>query len=320
MDSVDSKASVNIERRMLDYGGRGFFGNTEIPVDQELLRVLPYTWVIFRPFKKEVCAFCFNYDNGRTWKVKLKESGKRVHAGLYFCCQECKDQWIELEDFDGLLSSTLDVIEQRIKIKQGGEREDPKDDLWSTAKPLKQPPALESEEYDLARLVATVVVRKYRQLVDEFDDLQSNEAQFLDKFPFMMESHVNVYQFLQCILPKKFKSILSPELVRQTVGREAGNAFGIWQQPLTLESECLGTAIYTQASFFNHSCEPNVQKIRMGREMAFKTLRMIQPDEQLCISYGMIDHLPLNERIEQLLSQWFFQCQCSKCLQQQMKL
>ncbi|KAJ3474511.1 hypothetical protein NLI96_g12415 [Meripilus lineatus] len=47
--------------------------------------------------------------------------------------------------------------------------------------------------------------------------------------------------------------VITIENVRRALGVEMGNSFGIWERPLTDESECLGFAVYPKPSFFNHS-------------------------------------------------------------------
>lgn len=43
--------------------------------------------VIFRPYRREVCAYCFAYDRGREWKLRISA------AGVTFCSTTCQDQW-----------------------------------------------------------------------------------------------------------------------------------------------------------------------------------------------------------------------------------
>ena len=59
------------------YGGRGAFARSLIPKGTLILSCPgPYASVIFRRFKREVCAWCFAYafESGkRKWSVKLDE-------------------------------------------------------------------------------------------------------------------------------------------------------------------------------------------------------------------------------------------------------
>lgn len=336
----------NLRIATTEFGGRGYFSSRPIPKDTEILRCNgPFTGVIFKPFKKEVCAYCYCYDNGRTQKIKLDsptvamKKSQPAYGGVHFCTTECRDIWLKTIDFDGLIAEALNAIETSysakktvgtIEMNHAANNTDI-DAAWNetarrcfqTSKRRKSntPIQLESEEYDTARMVAVALVKKYRALhkaimVEEwntFSELQSNEAELLKQYPAMLSSYIKVYEFLYATMPKVLQPYLSTDLVRHCVGREAGNAFGLWQLPLHLESECMGSNLFPQASFFNHSCDPSVRKERIGREMVFTTTRDILPGEQLYISYGMLDSFDWKERVKQLNSQWHFICCCPRC-------
>ncbi|KAI0372787.1 SET domain-containing protein [Pilatotrama ljubarskyi] len=101
--------------------------------------------------------------------------------------------------------------------------------------------------------------------------------------------------------------------VRTILGVDPGNSFGIWEVPLTEESECLGFAVYPLASFFNHHCAPNVGKERDGRALRLLTTRAVEAGEELCISYGHVDEMDWKTRRQELLEGWYFECRCSRC-------
>ncbi|KAG0236548.1 E3 ubiquitin ligase [Actinomortierella wolfii] len=90
---------------------------------------------------------------------------------------------------------------------------------------------------------------------------------------------------------------------RSMLYKEVANSFGIWEG----EDELLGYAVFPRACFFNHSCEPNIQKKRAllelpcvnkgtttehttqrRRVMVFSATRKIKEGEECCISYGDI--------------------------------
>lgn len=115
------------------------------------------------------------------------------------------------------------------------------------------------------------------------------------------------------------KQILSTDLrslVESTsypfLSRHLSNSFGIWELPLSPDSENLGSAMYPSASYFNHSCEPNVAKLRKGRAFLFFTSREVQAGEELCISYGSTERHVV-ERGQYLRDWWGFTCTCPRC-------
>lgn len=62
----------------------------------------------------------------------------------------------------------------------------------------------------------------------------------------------------------------------------------------------------------NHSCDPNAYVMMDGAEVSIRTLKPIEKDEEILISY--IDTTnPLHRRQNELQARWFFTCKCSKC-------
>lgn len=55
-------------------------------------------------------------------------------------------------------------------------------------------------------------------------------------------------------------------------------------------------------------------KVRKGRGLAFVTTRQVEPGEELCISYGHVEGMSLEERQNELREGWFFDCRCSRCV------
>lgn len=328
-----------LEIRETAYGGRGYFAICDIPENtQVLICPRPFISAIFRPFRKEVCAYCFNYDKGKSWKIKLAKTKPNGPAfgGLYFCSQDCLMIWTKQCDEDGLLSEALEKIERG--AKQTAKNVDRELDLnlqemndlspadldrvWENEEKKRTASAkfslsaispLDDSETDFARLIASCAVEKMRHECGGFDQLQSNELQQLRHFPGLLQAHIKIYRFLYAVLPPNISSALSSSLLRKTLGAEAGNAFGIWEQPLTLNSECFGTAIYPEASYFNHWCEPDVHKKRIGGSMIFTTKRAVTQGQELHISYGMLEQQPTVQRKELLKTQWYFDCQCPSC-------
>ncbi|KAF1996284.1 SET domain-containing protein [Amniculicola lignicola CBS 123094] len=74
----------------------------------------------------------------------------------------------------------------------------------------------------------------------------------------------------------------------------------------------LGIMMDPTLSRINHSCDPNVYIVMDGAEAAIWTLKPIERDEELYISY--IDTTnPYARRQMELKERWFFTCKCSKC-------
>lgn len=86
------------------------------------------------------------------------------------------------------------------------------------------------------------------------------------------------------------------------------NAFGYRDQ----EGSEVAVGVFPYASFFNHSCWPNIVKWYEGNVMCFRALRNISAGEELNISYISTD-LCTEIRQLQLKKHYFFDCVCPRC-------
>jgi SET and MYND domain-containing protein len=87
------------------------------------------------------------------------------------------------------------------------------------------------------------------------------------------------------------------------------NAIGI-TEPVELTD--VGIALFDRLSLLNHSCDPNAVVLFDGAAAILRALKPIAAGDELTISY--IDRASDRyERRQQLLSQYFFTCSCSRC-------
>ncbi|KAJ2059916.1 hypothetical protein GGI17_004118 [Coemansia sp. S146] len=120
--------------------------------------------------------------------------------------------------------------------------------------------------------------------------------------------------------------VLSHARFRGVYYREKANSFGIWDPPTDVlqpamltdgtsydEREWVGFSIYPTAVYFNHSCAPNVSKLRHGRTMNFVSNQSVQSGEELFISYGSVTDA-VSERHDRLRDHFFFECACERCI------
>ncbi|KAF8932665.1 hypothetical protein BGZ47_011254 [Haplosporangium gracile] len=108
-------------------------------------------------------------------------------------------------------------------------------------------------------------------------------------------------------------------LFRTILYREVANSFGIRDS----SDELLGFAVFPRASFFNHSCRPNIQKKRRQsshtvrtRQMEYWSTTVIGEGEECCISYGDIS-TDVMERRARLEDMYFFWCSCPRCSEEE---
>ena len=80
-----------------------------------------------------------------------------------------------------------------------------------------------------------------------------------------------------------------------------------------VSSEPFGIGLYLLASKLDHSCSPNCTIVFQGREIRVMVEREMTGDSVPSISY-VNTMLDTQSRQMQLRHNWFFQCQCSRCL------
>jgi len=77
----------------------------------------------------------------------------------------------------------------------------------------------------------------------------------------------------------------------------------------------IGVLLYPLASFFNHSCSPNVRAVQHGLTLTLCAAREVAQGEELCIEY--VDTVrPVGPRRAELKDLYCFDCSCERCRQE----
>jgi len=93
------------------------------------------------------------------------------------------------------------------------------------------------------------------------------------------------------------------------------NSFGIMPKTFrdNLELE-MGSGVFAFASFFNHSCAPNVVRVAVDNKLVFVVIRPVDKDQQLYVAYKENFHNECRrERQEEMLKSYRFTCCCEAC-------
>lgn len=350
MSSTDIRISDQFDVLKTQFG-RACFANRDIPkgVDILVTNEVPFGFSILHEFRKEVCSFCFVYEFGKYCKVKIpqveKYEGKKwLGCGLWFCSEQCMKLWREKIDLNNKLSLIFEDLLNSFqkKLLKNDYNEDEFNDIeitkdfidkyWSKvndwelkvdkmkeSKKMNQLPSINEDDFNTVRFVTIVLFNLYKNHPSSefFTNLQSNEFEKIKKFPVLLKSLESIYKFLKILLPSYLN--LNTELFRLIIGREFGNSFGIWQinedslHENSENKEFLGYMLHPEASFFNHSCDPNVKKYRIDNRMHFQTMNDIKKDDQLCIDYYHVLNDPYLERQKIMMDNWFFSCLCERC-------
>jgi hypothetical protein len=129
-----------------------------------------------------------------------------------------------------------------------------------------------------------------------------------------LEAFTRTYLHLIAVLPVQLLPHVDSKLLFAFSSRDSHNSFGI----RSLEddgSEFFGYGCWPTASYFNHSCAPNVAKRRVGRTWEFTADTDISMGEELNITYlSGEERMSSREiRMRTLKKNWGFDCGCVRC-------
>jgi hypothetical protein len=349
---VMSPSSDIITVQDIPGAGRGVLALEPIPAQTHVLTSpRPAAHVIFRQYRKEVCAQCFGYDRGRTLPVRDSDTAK------VFCSEDCKRHWIEDEGNLGVASwqgleafvrskpkSIVSTLSQTSVGSKPNEQavlstwKDAEDFalLYRRARSSHTPttgPGLKADKIHrkalqhilkqpidpdiLAYLLSGIVFhqRHPEQWDQEVATLAMDPEPYKDNAD--LEAHCNAFLQLVATVPCDLLPSCTGQVCQVLSNATSHNSFGIRAGGEDGE-EYMGYSLYPAASYFNHSCIPNISKKREGRRWEFQTARDVADGEQLCITYlgGDERELTVTEKRERLKGVWGFECMCERCRQE----
>ncbi len=118
-----------------------------------------------------------------------------------------------------------------------------------------------------------------------------------------------------CVLEAAGMGRLLPSLPKWTLlcQREQINSFGLFDTAAEAALHCFGRGVFVAASRFNHSCAPNVSRLRDGRRIVFVANRVVEAGEELTIAYVSLG-MGRAQRRAALLADYRFVCECDRCM------
>jgi hypothetical protein len=337
-------SSALIAVQAIPGAGRGVLAQQTLPPNTHVLdSPRPAAHVIFRQYRKEVCAQCFGYDRGRNLAVKDTTTGK------VFCSEAGRGDWTREEE--GLGVGAWCALEEFVRAKSKavvstlsqcsvGDKPGEQDVLarWEEAEKIaslhrrvrsvdasvkadkghrRAMQNVCSQPVDpdiLAYLLSGMI--SHRQDPERWD--AEVETLAMDPEPYKdiadLEAHCNAFLQLVSIVPRDLLQSCTAQVCQTISNASSHNSFGIRAGGEDGE-EYMGYSLYPEASYFNHSCLPNISKVRVGRTWQFRTAREVVEGEQLCITYlgGDEKDLTVEERRQRLKGVWGFECMCERC-------
>jgi len=153
---------------------------------------------------------------------------------------------------------------------------------------------------------------KYKENKDDFCKKVDNMISNIDNFP---EEKTQFFQDIALMLikyleedPSKINVESFISFIRTFASKLMINAFTIYNN----DNDTIAAALYSPSNFINHSCEPNAIVIYKGKKQCIHTLKPIEKDEEINVSYCSYIK-PFYDRHHYLLENYFFECKCKKC-------
>ena len=338
-------SSDHFSVRAIPSSGRGVIASRSIPAGTVVLNSdAPAAHVIFRQYRKEVCAHCFEYDRGRTLPVRDNDTGK------VYCTERCRERWLQgqgplgvaawqalhkfvqargkaLSNTDTIMATTakpeLDAINAAWREAEShAQLHSPKSSTSSKGNKKHQASANQSYmrqlDPDILGLFLSGILFYHNHSETWQDDVCSLA---IDEQPYKstedLEAHCNSFVQLRTMLPVELLPSCASTVCQTLVDGGSHNAFGIRAGSEDGE-EYMGYALYPSASYFNHSCDPNLMKRRLGSTWEFMAARDIRDGEECCITYlgGDEKELSVVRRRSRLKEVWGFGCMCERCLRE----
>jgi hypothetical protein len=304
--------------------------------------------VLLREYRREVCGQCFGYEYGRDLDIRDKT------LGFAFCSTACQDKWREENGEIGVQAWTAvetlvrkrgkedsnmvevdlprpkskeikqaweSVAAQAALIRIARESEQTKQEGDESAVQVTKQHKKALTKAIQGRVTADVMAFCVSGIVWRHLHPEHWErvlALAIDKTPYHssedLQAFTRAYLHLLAILPLPLLPLVTAETIITFSTRDSHNSFGI----RSLEddgSEFFGYGCWPAASYFNHSCGPNIEKEREGRTWYFRAGRDMEKGEELCITYlsGEERKLSRGQRMLRLKKTWGFDCGCERC-------
>jgi hypothetical protein len=330
--------------------GRRIHASQDLPAQTPLLTTADLAgFIIFHEYRKEVCSYCFAYEHGRSLGVRDNE------VGLAWCSENCRSEWVDIYGAEALEAfKKVEALSRKSAASRGSKAVETDsllvpaqnldaptaedvDSAWLTAheqgalmtsarciqdtKPTKAArkalqAALSSpvDHTTICHLLSGVLLQVSKpELWASMLELYAASTPYADAE--QLAKHITAYYQLLAVLPPNLMVSCTTEIMRATQSRDLPNSFGIRSLD-DAGAEIFGYGVWPEASYWNHSCEPNIQKRRVGRAWEFWLRRDVKQGDELSITYlgGDEDVLDVIERRKRLMTTWGFTCMCRRCV------
>ncbi|KAN0016143.1 hypothetical protein ACTFIU_006098 [Dictyostelium citrinum] len=301
--------------------GRYLVATKDLEEQTVILRDLPYTWAVDHASCDSVCQHCFlevplNQQVLPT-DFYMCEGCQRVgycsasckcidYSQHRFECQIFKE--LDTEEYSPFLMSEIKLLVRTLSRKWL------EDSITQTAGiDINDETIKKQNTYNQYKNPQSLIPQDNGLRYNDYAELVSNVENYNESLKESLSYWICKYVVK---LSAKIGKIEDEFDLLNILLRNRCNAFYIQGRPRDgSPGESRGCGVYVRNSFFNHSCDPNVNYwvVNNTLEVECTLLKNVKEGDELTISY--IDTTsPLNKRREKLLEGYLFNCLCTKCV------
>ncbi|KAJ8537160.1 hypothetical protein K7X08_035561 [Anisodus acutangulus] len=334
----DELDQVKLQCLLTTTKGRGMFCVEDVSEASLVHKEDPYAAIILKKCRETHCHFCFN-------ELSADAISCASCSIPLYCSDQCQIQaggqkfdrssksFSGLEGLaDDLKNYMSDVVLTGASTLDTGHIAEHRHECQGFHWPLILP----SEVVLAGRILVKVIEQKRRTSADTnligFLDLSHNYLQLPPENK--LEMHIYSIILLHClqhfyrtelpisgIMVSKLVILLSQIQVNSmaVVRMQAPEVKGPVYEPgnaltSSLEQVKVGQAVYVAGSFFNHSCQPNIQAYFLSRTLYVQATEYILAGSELELSYGpQVGQWDCKDRQRLLEDRYSFTCQCTGC-------
>lgn len=299
--------------------GRYLISTGDLENNTVLLKDLPYTWAVDHCAFNFVCQQCFlevpldsqvaQPDGTPGAEFIVCEHCERVG----YCSEKCRDidsaqhnlecaiiERLDTQEYSSSLLSEIKLLVRTLSRK------------WLEQQ-LNEYATNTTAHYQKYKSETAQIPQDNGLRYDDYIELVSNVESFQESLKesltYWICNYIVKLAREECQREEDGQDLLAILL------RNRCNAFYIQGRPKEGgNGESRGCGVYVRNSFFNHSCNPNVNYwvVNNSLEVECSLVREVKKGDELTISY--IDTTgTLEERREKLKDGYLFECQCTKC-------